>query len=85
MKIQEYLNKMGDEDDQDNEDLKQEVLPDLYDFITNSDDSDGIKILYDEEIKKMPYELIVGLLAEGAKGAKGSMSELAELLTTTKK
>ena len=75
MKIQEYVNKIGDEDP-DNEDLKQEVMPALNDFITTSDNSDGgIDMLYKKEIQKMPYEVIVGPIGEG------SMSKLAELLT----
>ena len=77
MKIQEYVNHIGDEEDPDNEDFKQNVLLSLYDFITNSDNSHraGIDLLYNKEIQKMPYELIVATISER------SMTKLAELLT----
>ena len=87
MKIQEYLSNVvkeegeADEKYQDNEELEAQVLNLLHKFITNSDDSDSewIEMLYDEEIQKMPYELML------EKINNHSMRELAELLTTPEK
>ncbi len=78
MKIQEYYNKIGQEDEEV-EDIKEDIKEPLNDFITNSNDDEGIDLLYKEEIQHMPYELILEFIHEH------SMLELARLLTTPEK
>jgi hypothetical protein len=74
MKIQEYYNNIGQEDEEE-EDLKQDIKESLNDFIINSNDGKGIDLLYEKEIQHMPSVFILEAIGNG------SMLKLAELLT----